>query len=141
MEFLILKISEDSNIDYAKKALHKIRKKCHPDKLLNASKDEQEKSKHILFLAEEAYKRIEQKNKVNTSLENLRYNKTPFINPIETVFPIFNNIFLSGIPKSKNTYSTSYSYINNNGNVNEEGTINGRQMTRDELKQYTHELQ
>ena len=49
MEYEILGIPEHSTIEEVKRAMHKIRLAYHPDKLINASPEEKEKSQTFLI--------------------------------------------------------------------------------------------
>ena len=86
MEYEILDIPENSSLECAKRAIHKIRLRHHPDKLFNLSESEKEKSAIILRNAESAYKRIKQLKSVGNIIDNLITPK-PFISPEIFGFP------------------------------------------------------
>lgn len=76
MEYEILGISETSSIEDAKKALDKLRLLNRPNKV---NHEETERATFILYLAERAYIRIEEKINVRNILENFithSYNST-----------------------------------------------------------------
>ena len=119
MEYEILGLKEGASTEEAKKALNKIRLEYHPDKLTNLSRENSDKHARFLMLAENAYKRVKNKNKVN-----------------ESIFNFFDTQFTPNVSKStsKNTvFASSYSYQNVNGKVHEHGIVNGKPMTAEEL--------
>lgn len=132
MEYEILGIPEDSSVQNAKRAINKIRLTYHPDKLRDASAQEQEKSASFLVLAEKAYKRIKQKKIVDDSIASVLTNTNdPFrMHGFANWMPDFEAM------QNGQVHSSSYTYSNVNGKVNEHGTVNGRRMTPEEMKQY-----
>ena len=131
MEYEVLGIPEHSSLDEAKAALNRVRIKNHPDKLVNMSRTENEKAAVILAHAESAYKRIKKLKMVDDTM-----------NAMKTIMPQFGpqfggfnmNSLFDNIGENRQT--ESYSYQNFNGNVKERGTINGKEMTREELEEY-----
>ena len=133
MEYDILGIAEDASIDEAKRAIHKIRLTYHPDKLTDASEKEKDKSQKFLILAEKAYKRIKDKQKVNDTISLMIPSFHKFSSPI---IPRDVPNFVDWPVMHENRgqiHSSSYSYSNINGKVTESGKINGRKMTDKEL--------
>tara|TARA_A100001015_G_scaffold29238_1_gene32563 strand:+ start:6147 stop:6611 length:465 start_codon:yes stop_codon:yes gene_type:complete len=141
MEYEILGISEGSSIEEAKKALNKIRLENHPDKV---PEYERKRANIILKLAESAYKRVRDKNRINHVFTNLfnskmrdHMNDSSLIKAVPHINSFgkngFHNNIYDGIEGVK---SSSYSYQNNNGNITESGTINGKPMSEDELNKH-----
>lgn len=151
MEYEILGIEEGASIEEAKKSLNKIRLSNHPDKV---PESERLRATTILRQAESAYKRIKEKNKVNSIFNNLLgpMSSSPFgimnssfLEPGFHLGPQFGSFSINDMHNlhdltkmegGKNIHTSTYSYQNFNGNVKESGTINGKPMTEDELKQY-----
>jgi DnaJ-class molecular chaperone len=146
MEYEILGIDEGSSIEEAKKALKKIRLENHPDKV---SEFEKERATTILRQAESAYKRIKDKTKMNNIFKNFFSSRMGRINTINDAFlgtgphmgPQFgsfsmSNIYSNDIHDDRSVQTSSYSYQNHNGKITENGTINGRQMSEDELNKH-----
>tara|TARA_B100000482_G_scaffold47114_1_gene31162 strand:- start:1772 stop:2209 length:438 start_codon:yes stop_codon:yes gene_type:complete len=137
MEYSILGIEENSSLTDAKKALKKVRLQCHPDKLVNVCNNEKQNAIRLLQLSEEAYERIKQKHKVNVSVTSLfpafANTTNAFVN-VTNMANAFANTFDSGTQPMQHT--STYSYSNINGHVQESGAVNGRQMSQQELRQY-----
>lgn len=98
MEYKILGLSENATTEEAEKALHKVRKQCRPDALMNLPEIERVKNKHYLDLAEESFERICQKRKVNDAFSSL--SLAPFM---QNTFDIFDNVerHMSDLKKRK----------------------------------------
>lgn len=118
MEYEILGIPEDASLEEAKKALNAIRLKNHPDKV---SKSQKKRAEIILRQSESAYRRIKDKQKVNSIFDTLLSSR-------------FGNFQFP--PTSGDVYTSTYTYKNNNGIVEEKGNINGKPMTENELNSY-----
>ena len=105
MEYVILGAPENITTEDAKKLLHKIRLKYHPDKNPNATQREKDSFSKILEWSEIAYRLIKKKNMVNHACDSV------------------------------NTFQTSfYSYKNIDGKVSEYANINGRQVSPSDIK-------
>lgn len=132
MEFEVLGLDEQCTLKQAKKKLNELRLRYHPDKLVNMNNEEREKATRLLSLSESAFKRISDKKKVEQSM-SVFSESFPQIHSFN-----FNNLFsdMENENKSRTTFSSSYTYSNINGVVKENGKINGKEMTDEELKQY-----
>lgn len=136
MEYEVLGIPENSSMEEARRAMHKIRLANHPDKLTNVSINEKEKSQQFLILAEKAYKRIKDKQIVNESISSIFDSRNIFSN-FSSIIPPDIQHYTDQINTGQTTVqSSSYSYSNVNGRVSESGIINGKKMDEDELKIY-----
>lgn len=137
MEYSILGLNENANLEEAKRAIKTIRVEYHPDKNMNAAESEKTKSRHFLNLANEAYERIKKKIKVNSSLQHFnRHSRFSAFDLFDTdMQQVFNNINEVQVVESMPTmvHTSSYRYQNTNGAIQESGTVNGKNMTENEL--------
>ena len=143
MEYEILGIPENSSLDDAKKSLNQIRLTNHPDKL---PVSEQLRGNIILRQAESAFMRIKKMKQVESLVSGIVPRTFRLFNIHNTdEVPHYGPLRGSVTIKNQDPYDsnishtcTTYNYSNINGKVYEEGTINGRAMTKDELKAYRH---
>ena len=71
MEYKILGIPENATLEETKKALKKIKVDYHPDKYVNATEEQLKRNLHYIHLAEEAYRQIKEKIRVNNTFKEL----------------------------------------------------------------------
>lgn len=144
MEYKILGIPENATLEETKKALKKIKVDYHPDKYVNATEEQLKRNLHYIHLAEEAYRQIKEKMRVNNTFKELAKRNNIFSvfndtehNIVESMQKMQRNIqhpfnFMN-MPENSSS-STSYTYKNINGNITESGKINGKNMNVDELR-------
>lgn len=136
MEYSVLGLKENADFEEVRKALKYIRKKHHPDSNRSATSKELELMKHIVFLAEEAFHRIESKERVKKSVQSM-----PSFQPFQSPIPFFDRMFNSvhDVNPSpfhlNNVHTETYSYSNINGQVRESATVNGKELNKEELQQ------
>jgi DnaJ-class molecular chaperone len=138
MEFSILGIRNEASLDEAKRALRQIRINNHPDKNTNATTLQLQSLKHLVTLAEESYQRIEAQQRVTMAIDSVMTGNSRMNNYYKQNHngDFLSNLFTNMDLSTGTHQHSSYTYQNNNGNIQEFGTINGRSMTQDEINNY-----
>lgn len=135
MEFSILGIRNEASLDEAKRALRQIRINNHPDKNTNATPLQLQSLKHLVTLAEESYQRIEAQQRVTMAIDNVMMGNSRMNNYYKQNHngDFLSNLFTNMDLSTGTHHSSSYTYQNVNGNVQEFGVINGRPMSQEEM--------
>ena len=112
MEYSVLGLQEGASMDSVQRALRKIRAKYHPDKHMHVTPEHRDQMRHTVSLAEEAFDRLQKKEAVNMTIQNV-------LSPLRGFQSTFHT------PSSANVHTETYTYSNINGQVRERRTVNG----------------
>lgn len=113
-------------MDEARRAFNQIRLEYHPDKGTHLDAAQSARNARFLRLAEEAYRMLQQKERVRSSIRCVQ-------STLDKMDNVFSKTSMDQMLARRSAHTSSYSYENCNGVVRESGYIDGRPMTEQQL--------
>lgn len=119
----MLSVPRDASVEQLNASLSRIQNKYR--------NDPSDAGRRLVELAEEAYKRIQKKRSISRRADR----PIPLVDTFNFA-RIFDGMTREQQDVGPTRHATSYSYVDIDGNVREQGTVNGRPMSEVELQRY-----